>query len=80
MMKLPSTTTLLPLSAVAEAAGVTRQTIYNWLGAGVISHRYDVAGSPVFTRDERDRIVQVAKERRALLAEVRLPKRPGSDR
>jgi len=79
MTRIASTTTLLPLSAVAEAADVTRQTVYNWLNAGILARpRFDVAGSPVFTREERDGVVQVAKERRALLAEVRLPKRQSS--
>lgn len=75
MERIPSTTTLLPLSKVAEAADVTRQTVYNWLDAGIISHKYDVDGSPVFTKDERDDVVRIAHDRRELLAGVRLPKR-----
>ena len=79
MTKIPSTTTLLPLSAVAEAADVTRQTVYNWLNAGILPRpRFNVAGSPVFTREERDGVIRVAEERRQLLAGVRLHRRSSS--
>ena len=69
---MPSTTTLLPLKAVAEAADVSRQTIYNWLEAGTITHRFDVAGSPVFTEQEANQIMELAKQRVSLRNQLRL--------
>lgn len=66
------TLTLHTVSNVAYEAEVTRQTIYTWLNACVITHKYNVDGRPVFTDEERAHIVAFAEKRLQLRSVVRL--------
>lgn len=60
------------VTAVAKAAGVTRQTIYNWLEAGLIERRYVVDGAPIFGAGESRQIVELARARRRARTNLRL--------
>lgn len=65
---------LYSLAEVAKAAGVSRQTIYNWLAADppLVRHSHEVGGAPVFTRAELDAAARVAEDRRARTKSLRL--------
>ena len=74
---MDSNTTLFTIGRVAEDAGIARQTLYSWLGEGLVSTRYDVRGSsrtdtPVFTNDERKAVIELAEERREAFSALRL--------
>jgi hypothetical protein len=64
--RVSSNSTLLTVTRVADEAKITRQTLYTWLDRGVVTHKYDVEGSPVFTATERDQVVEIAQQRRQL--------------
>lgn len=64
--KVSSNSTLLTVTRVAEDAKITRQTLYTWVDRGVVTHKYDLEGSPVFTAAERDKVVEIAEQRREL--------------
>jgi DNA-binding transcriptional MerR regulator len=64
--KVSSNNTLFTVTTVADEAKITRQTLYNWVNRGVITPRHDLEGSPVFTPGERDRVVEIAQQRREL--------------
>jgi hypothetical protein len=70
--KQSSANTLFNVTAVAEEAGVTRQTIYSWLGANVIGHSYYVGDAPLFTLADLENVKKVADERRQAFNLVRL--------
>lgn len=73
-MKIPSTTTLLPVAAVAELADVSRQTLYNWVSSGVVVPRFDVQGKgPLFTTEEAREIRRMAEKRRAARTVLGMP-------
>lgn len=59
--------TLYSLQSVAEAAGVKRDTIYNWLAAGRVVPSFYLSTRkrriPVFTEDARTAICCLAKVR-----------------
>ena len=74
MNKISSNMSLLPLSHVAEDAGISRQTLYAWLDQGLVTHVFDVAGRPCFTGSERDAVVELAKARESARANFKLVK------
>jgi predicted site-specific integrase-resolvase len=59
--------TLHSVPTVAKKAGVTRQTIYNWMNAGMITWKHSVDGRPVFDKQETETIVAIAKRRKSLI-------------
>ena len=72
-MLLSSTQSFLQIPAVAEAAGVSGQTLRNWIAAGLVVPTRDVEGRPVFTPFECDAIVALAKSRRYATELISLP-------
>ena len=66
----------IQLASVTDAAkelGISRQTLYKWIKAGVVRHRYNVNGTPVFTRWEIGWARTFAERRKAVLRRWRLP-------
>ena len=73
-----SNTTLHSVPQVAKVAGITRQTLYNWMNTGLVEPpTWDVDGRSVFTNEERDNVITMAKERAALFTQIKLSNDPG---
>ena len=70
----PSATTLLPVSRVAEIAGIATPTLYSWLERGVVVPTHEAAGRPLFTKEAAQEIAALAEQRRELAEQWRLPK------
>ena len=72
-MNQSSANTLRTVPELAEAAGIARQTAYDWLNAGIYNNQYFVGSTPVFTHDGFKEALQSVKERKAALNDLRLP-------
>ncbi len=72
MIERSSNTSLLTLGSVADAAGITRPTLYSWIEAGLVTPRFDVEETVVFTPQERDQVKALAKERAEHRSSLRL--------
>lgn len=61
------TSPVFNVPAVAQQVGVTRQTIYNWIDAGIIQYSQRIGeskdGAPLFTPRDLEQVKRVATER-----------------
>lgn len=76
MEPIKSNCTLLSPASVAEVAGVSVPTVYNWIKRGVLVPSHDVEGRAVFTIEEARAAAVKAVERKALAAALQLPPVP----
>ena len=67
-----SNTSLLTIGTVADHAGVSRKTLYAWIDAGLVTPRFDVEQTVVFTEQERDQVKALAHERAQHRSSLRL--------
>lgn len=68
--------TLYGMAKVASIVDVSRPTLYAWIEAGLVKHRHNLDGAPLFTPNELARVAKVAQERRRIRERVVLPGRP----
>jgi len=61
-------------SYVAKAAGVTRQTLYNWIEWGAIRLEHQLDGHHIFSEEERDAVILYAAHRHNIFEEFRVRK------
>ena len=57
------------IAHVAKQAGVTRQTLYNWINKEAIHLEHQLDGHYIFSEEERDATVLYAAHRHNLLEE-----------
>lgn len=62
--RVPSTTTLLTASQVAEQAGLPRSTLLYWVQAGRVTPAFQIGDekqTPLFTKEQGREIVDLAQ-------------------
>jgi hypothetical protein len=71
-----SNTTFFTVEKVAADAGVHRATLHEWIAAELVTPNHEVTGSnsstPVFTAAERQRVLELARERKRHREALRL--------